>query len=186
MTLTLSTNPSVSTRRWRFLPRTFFPPSYPRASPPTPVVLADCESTTPALGCRFLLSRTRKRSRRAALSRSKVPTFAPPPKPPVDSLPGREVAGSKPPSAAALEEVEDGVEDLAGAVGFRSSSLVGRRNMELQTLPFSIGEIGGVAPFHAQERTSSTYPPRFSKQFQKGNSRKPGFRYKLFSEIEQT
>jgi hypothetical protein len=37
--------------------------------------------------------------------------------------------------------------------------------MELQTLPFSIGEIGGVAPFHAQERTSLTYPSRFSKQF---------------------
>ena len=36
--------------------------------------------------------------------------------------------------------------------------------MELQTLPFGVGEIGGVAPFHAQERTSSTYPPHFSKQ----------------------
>ena len=45
----------------------------------------------------------------------------------------------KPPSAAALEDVEDGVEDLAGAVGFRSSSLVGRWNMELKTLPFGVG-----------------------------------------------
>jgi hypothetical protein len=37
--------------------------------------------------------------------------------------------------------------------------------MEFQTLSFGVGEIGGVAPFHTQERTSSTYPPRFSKQF---------------------
>src|SRR5919112_3429696 len=94
--------------------------------------------------------------------------YAPPPKPPVNGLPRRQVTGQKPPSTAALEDVEDGVEDLAGAVGFRSSSLVGRWNMELQTLPFGVGEIGGVAPFHAQERTSSTYPSRFSKQFQEG------------------
>ncbi len=33
--------------------------------------------------------------------------------------------------------------------------------MEFQTLPFGVGEIGGVAPFHAQERTSSTYPLTF-------------------------
>src|SRR5215218_3779055 len=91
--------------------------------------------------------------------------YAPPPKPPVDGLPRREVARQKPPSAAALEDIEDGVEDLAAAVGFRSSSLVGRRNMELQALPFGVGEIGRVAPFHAQERTSSTYSSRFSKQF---------------------
>ena len=37
--------------------------------------------------------------------------------------------------------------------------------MGLQILPFGIGEIGWVASFHAQERTSSTYPTRFSKQF---------------------
>jgi hypothetical protein len=35
----------------------------------------------------------------------------------------------------------------------------------LQTLPFSVGKIGGVAPFHAQERMSSIYPTRFSKPF---------------------
>ncbi len=95
----------------------------------------------------------------------KCSIYAPPPEPPVDGLPWREVTGQKPPSAAALEEVEDGIEDLAAAVGFRSSSLVGKRNMRLQTLPFGVGEISGVAPFHAQERTSSTYPTRFTKQF---------------------
>ena len=41
--------------------------------------------------------------------------------------------------------------------------------MEFQTLPFGVGEIGRVAPFHAQERTSSTYLPRFSKQFLEGS-----------------
>jgi len=91
--------------------------------------------------------------------------YAPPPKPPVDTLPRWEVAGQKTPRTAAPEDVEDGVEDLAGAVGFRSSPLVGRRNMELKTPPFGVGEIGGVASFHAQERTSSTCPTRFSKQF---------------------
>ena len=40
--------------------------------------------------------------------------------------------------------------------------------MEFQTLPFGVREISGVAPFHAQERTSSTYPTRFSKQFLEG------------------
>ena len=48
---------------------------------------------------------------------------------------------------------------------FRSSSLVGRRDIELKTLPFGIGEIGRVAPFHAQERRSLSYLIRFSKQF---------------------
>jgi hypothetical protein len=40
--------------------------------------------------------------------------------------------------------------------------------MGLQTLPFGVGEIGWVAPFHAQERTSSTYVTRFSKQLLEG------------------
>jgi hypothetical protein len=44
--------------------------------------------------------------------------------------------------------------------------------MELQTLPFGVGKIGCVAPFHAQERLSSTYPTRFSKQFLIMNSPK--------------
>jgi hypothetical protein len=62
-TLASITNPSVSTSRWRFLPRTFFPPSYPLCSPPTPVVLADWESVMPALGSGSLPERaTRSRA----------------------------------------------------------------------------------------------------------------------------
>src|ERR671916_1742375 len=74
-TLALRTKPSVSTSRWRLRALTFLPPSYPLCSPPTPVVFADCESTMPALGCGFLPERTRKTWRRAAFSRSHVPSM---------------------------------------------------------------------------------------------------------------
>jgi hypothetical protein len=46
-----------------------------------------------------------------------------------------------------------------------SSSLVGRRYVRLETLPFGISQIGSVAPFHSQERTSQIRPTRFFKQF---------------------
>src|SRR5829696_1103484 len=49
------------------------------------------------------------------------PLRAPPAEPPVDGLPRRKILGQQPPGAAALEDVEDGVKDLAGAVGSRSS-----------------------------------------------------------------
>src|SRR5215217_570713 len=49
-TLASTTRPSVSTSRCLFLPLTILPPSKPLCSPPTPVVLADCASTMPALG----------------------------------------------------------------------------------------------------------------------------------------
>jgi hypothetical protein len=56
------------------MPRTFLLPSYPLCSPPTPVVLVDWESAMPALGSGFLPKRVRSRSRKAALSRSNVPS----------------------------------------------------------------------------------------------------------------
>jgi hypothetical protein len=65
----------VSTKRWRFLPRTFLLPSYPHCSPPTPVLLEDWESAIPPLGSGFLPKRLRTRSLNAALSRSKVPSM---------------------------------------------------------------------------------------------------------------
>src|SRR5215211_7901323 len=74
-TLTLSNKPSVSTSRCRFLPRTFLFPSYPRCSPPTPVVFVDWESAMPALGSGSLPKRLRTRSRNAPLRRSKVPSI---------------------------------------------------------------------------------------------------------------
>jgi hypothetical protein len=74
-TLTFRSKPSVSTSRWRFLPRTFLLPSYPRASPPTPVVLVVWESAMPGLDSGALPKRARNSLRRAALSRSKVPSL---------------------------------------------------------------------------------------------------------------
>src|SRR5215217_1951585 len=74
----LSTKPSVSTSRWRLLPRTFLLPSYPLCLLPTPKLLEDWESaTTPALGrgsCPSGSATAGARSRKVALSRSKVPS----------------------------------------------------------------------------------------------------------------
>ena len=70
-----STNPCVSTRRCRLRPLTFLAPSYPRPSPPTPVVFSDWLSTTPALGSGSRLMRTRTRLRSAACVLSQVPTL---------------------------------------------------------------------------------------------------------------
>ena len=74
-TFARSTRPSVSTSRWRFLPRTFLPPSYPRCSPPTAVVLADCESTMPALGSGSRPSFSLSWRRIARFVRSQVPSI---------------------------------------------------------------------------------------------------------------
>ena len=78
------------------------------------------------------------------------------------------MAGSRGANAAretaTPQDVRDGVEDYAAAVDSRSSSLVGSWKMGLDALPFSVGEMCRVAPFHAQERTSSTCPTRFFKQ----------------------
>src|SRR5215210_5259626 len=96
------------------------------------------------------------------------PVRAPPPEPPVNGLPRQEVPGQQPPGTAAFEDIEDRVEDLAGSVGLRPSSLIGRWGVRLYASPLSVRKIGRIAPLHARERTSSTYPTRFSKQFQKG------------------
>ena len=74
-TRTFSTSPSVSTKRWRFLPWTFLAGSKPRSVPPTPVVLTDWESTIAALGSGFLPSRARRVSRNAEFRRSQVPSM---------------------------------------------------------------------------------------------------------------
>src|SRR5215216_2740103 len=69
----VSTIPSVSTRRWRFLPLNFFAPSYPR-TPPTLVVFTDWVSRIPALGWGLRPVRTRSLSRSTALIFSQVPS----------------------------------------------------------------------------------------------------------------
>src|SRR5215208_5063013 len=71
----------------------------------------------------------------------------------VDGLPRREVTGQKPPLAAALQDVENSVQDLAGAMDSWASSPFWGREMGLEVPPFGIGEVGRVALSHAPERT---------------------------------
>ena len=72
-TLALSTIPSVSTSKWRFLPLSFFAPSYPR-TPPMLVVFTDWVSSIPALGWGSRPALVRILSRNVALIFSQVPS----------------------------------------------------------------------------------------------------------------
>src|SRR4051794_2083405 len=70
------------------------------------------------------------------------PVYSPPPEPAVDGLPQWEVTGQQPPGTAALEHVEDCIEDSASGVNSRLSSVVGRRDEGFEIFPFYIGKIG--------------------------------------------
>src|SRR5215216_7075215 len=50
--------------------------------------------------------------------------YAPPPEPTVDGLPRWEVTGQQPPRTAALEHIEDRIEDLGVGVNCRSACVV--------------------------------------------------------------
>jgi hypothetical protein len=126
-----------------------------------------CESAIPALGNGSLCPSGFAIAREAqSVEPFEGAVRTPPPEPPLDGLPRRKVSGQEPPGAATLQDVEeDRVEDLAGGVALRTSSPAGRRDVRLDAPPFGIREISRIAPFHAEERTSQTYPSRFSKQF---------------------
>jgi hypothetical protein len=57
--------------------------------------------------------------------------------------------GEQAPLAAALQEVEDGVQDLAKIVGPRPSKALGCGEMGLDVCPFGIGKIRRVRFPHA-------------------------------------
>src|SRR5918998_1176210 len=147
-----STNPWVSTRRrWRFLPLDLLGSySMPRPSPPTPVVLTDWLSTTPALGSGSRLIRTRTRLRRAECILHPLEGTVEPPSPEivVDGLPGRKVVGQQAPGAAASQDVEDGVYDLTQGVQPGSSGCVRCGQMGLYVRPLFLGEVGRVCLSH--------------------------------------
>ena len=116
-------------------------PSYPLCSPPTPVVLADCESAIPALGCGFLPKPIRSRLRSAMLICSKGDTGKPPlTEVVVDGPPRREVAWQQPPRTAAFQDVEDWVEDGTRAMDPRSTAGLRRRKMWRQEQLHSASE----------------------------------------------
>jgi hypothetical protein len=57
----------------------------------------------------------------------------------VDGGPSREVVREQAPLTATFEDVEDGVQDLAKAVGSRPSMAFGGGQMWLYVIPFGIG-----------------------------------------------
>src|SRR5215207_2473448 len=84
----------------------------------------------------------------------------------VDGLPRREVVRQQAPGAAAAENVEDGVEDLAQVVEARSSrGFRGWGQMGFDARPFSIGEVGLVCFSHARYPTEPLLPNPFSDSF---------------------
>lgn len=68
----------------------------------------------------------------------------------VNGLPGREVPRKQAPSAATLEDIEDGVENLTGVVDLRATDGFGSRQVWLEVGPFSIGEVGRVCCSHTR------------------------------------
>ena len=104
-------------------------------------------------------------SRSRALAQRRVEPLegaldAPLPEPTVDGLPRREVAGQKPPGASALEQVEDGVQDFAGAMYLWTSPppLLWSREAGLEVGPFGVRQVGGVASSNKAERRSPSHP----------------------------
>ena len=67
----------------------------------------------------------------------------------LDGGPPREVVGQEPPLATALQEVEDGIQDLAKAVGPGPSMSLGSGQVRLYIVPFGVGKIRRVRLSHA-------------------------------------
>ena len=62
-------------------------------------------------------------------------------------LPGRELAWEQAPLAAALQQVEDGVQDLAGAVKPWTSAVFWAREERFDHRPFPVGQVGRILLF---------------------------------------
>jgi len=84
----------------------------------------------------------------------------------LDGLPGRELVGKKPPGAAAAENVEDGVEDLAQRVEPGTAESLRNWQVGLDESPFSVGEVGLVcSSHHARYPTEQSLQDPFSDGF---------------------
>src|SRR5215218_6728719 len=84
----------------------------------------------------------------------------------VDGLPRWEVVGQEPPGAAATENVEDSVEDLAQRVEPGASGSLRNWQVGLDESPFGVGEVGSVCSFHhARYPTEQSLQDPFSDSF---------------------
>ena len=79
---------------------------------------------------------------------SQVAVHAPLPEVMVDGRPSGEVVREQAPLAAAPQEVEDGVEDLARAMDPRSPMSLGSGQVRLDVIPLGIGKVRWVRSSH--------------------------------------
>ena len=77
----------------------------------------------------------------------------------LDDFPGWEVVGQQPPGAAAANDVEDGVEDLTGAVHLGTPGSVGERQMRFEEGPLFVREVALVCFSHARYPTERLRTP---------------------------
>jgi hypothetical protein len=148
-TLAWSTNPCVSTSRWRFRPLTFKGPVVAPFSSSDAGRLHRLAVNYPHARLGIPLEANPHPFAQRGVHPLPDPVQTPRAEVVVDGLPRREVVGQKPPGAAALQEVEDGVEDLAQAVQARSPFVFWDRQERFDALPLGIGKVGWVCTSHS-------------------------------------
>src|SRR5687768_5447606 len=70
--------------------------------------------------------------------------FAPAAKVAIDRVPGRKIMGQHPPTAAAAQDVENGVDDFPARVAGRTSARFDGRHERFEPCPLRITQVGGV------------------------------------------
>ena len=83
----------------------------------------------------------------------------------VDGFPGWEVVGQQPPGAAAANDVEDGVEDLTGAVHLGTPGSRRGGKMRFEEGPLDVGEVALICFSHARYPTERALQHPFSDSF---------------------
>ena len=83
----------------------------------------------------------------------------------VDGLPGREVVRQQSPGATAANDVEDGVQDLAGTVRLGTPSSVREGEVRFEEGPLFVGEVALVCFSHARYPTERVPQNPFSDSF---------------------
>ena len=144
-TLAWSTNPCVSTSRWRFRPLIFKGPVVASFSSSDAGRLHRLAVYYPRARLGIALEANPHPFAQRGVHPLPDPVQTPRAEVVVDRGPSREVVGQKPP----LQEIEDGVEDLAQAVQARSPFVFWDRQERFDVLPLGIGKVGWVCSSHA-------------------------------------